>query len=112
MTISELRESGNGVADANGRAVARVQPLRYGEEWRITRMTVQSTSSTLVPTALVYRGSEAASNLIDGTWTGTQDTSETSIRLVSGETLVCVFTGGDVGSQCTFNVFGERVVGS
>jgi len=112
MSITnELRESGNGTADSTGRAVCRVQPMRYGEEWRITRMTVQSTSSTLVPIAKVYRGSEAASNLIDGTWTGTQDTSDTSIRLMSGESLVCVFSGGDVGSQCTFNVFGEVVVG-
>lgn len=85
--------------------------MRYGEEWRITRMTVQSTSSTLVPTARVYRGSEAASNLIDGTFTGNQDSSDTSIRLMSGETLLAVFEGGDVGSQCTLNVFGEKVVG-
>lgn len=108
---NELRESGNGTADANGRAQCTVQPMRYGEEWRITRMTVQSTSTTLTPTANVYRGSEAASNLIDGTWTGTRDSSDTSIRLMSGEALVCVFEGGDVGSQCTFNVFGEVVVG-
>lgn len=110
MANDELRESGSGTADANGRAVTRVQPMRYGEEWRVTRMTVQSTSTTLVPTAKVYRGSEAASNLIDGTWTGTQDVSELSVRLMSGEALVCVFTGGDVGSVCTFNVFGEKVM--
>lgn len=108
--MNELRESGSGTADSAGRAVCRVQPMRYGEEWRITRMTVQSTSATLVPTAKVYRGSEAASNLVDGTFTGTQDTSDTSIRLMSGEALVCVFEAGDVGSRCTFNVFGEKVV--
>lgn len=110
MTV-ELRESGSATAGSDGRAVCRVQPMRYGEEWRITRMTVQSTSSTLVPVAKVYRGSEAASNLVDGSYTGTQDTSETSIRLMSGEALVCVFEGGDAGSQCTFNVFGEKVGG-
>lgn len=103
-----LFETDTGVADANGRAVARVQPLRAFETWDIRRMAVSSTSSTLVPTARIYRGSENPSMLVDGTHTGTLDQSDTQLSLANGEALICVWEGADVGSQCTFTVQGDK----
>lgn len=108
MTIGTLQDTANGNADANGRVELTLQPLRYGETWHVTRMTVQSSSSTLVPTAKVYQNSAEPSNLADGTYTGTFDTSTTSITLHNGERLLCVFEGADPGARCTFNIFGER----
>lgn len=103
-----LFESNTGVADASGRAVARVQPLRAFEKWNITRLAVSSTSSILVPTARIYRGSETPSRLVDGTHTGTLDQSDTHLDLANGEALICVWEGADVGSQCTFTVEGTK----
>lgn len=107
MTVP-LFESNTGIADANGRAIARVQPLRAFERWDVTRMAVSSTSSTLVPTARIYRGSENPTMLVDGTYTGTLDQSDTQLALENGEALLCVWSGADVGSSCTFTVQGSK----
>lgn len=108
MSNVPLFESSTGVADANGRAVARVQPLRAFEQWDIRRYAVSSTSSVLVPTARLYRGSETPSMLVDGTYTGTLDQSDTQLTLANGEALICVWEGADVGAQCVFTVQGSK----
>lgn len=107
MTLP-LFESNTGIANAAGRAVARVQPLRAFETWDITRLAVSSTSSVLVPTARIYRGAETPSMLVDGTHTGNLDQSDTQLALANGEALICVWSGADVGSQCVFTVQGSK----
>lgn len=104
---NELFQSADGTADANGRAVATLQPLRAFENWRVRRMTVQSTSSTLVPTCKIYRGAESPSRLVDGTYTGTLDHTDTDLPLHNGESLIAVWEGGDVGSICTLSIEGD-----
>lgn len=103
----DLFESASAVADANGVARATLQPLRAFERWRVRRMTVQSTSSTLVPTCKVYRGAESANRLIDGTHTGTLDHSDTDLPMQNGESIIAVWEGADVGAQCTFSIEGD-----
>ena len=107
----ELTESGRATADATGRAVASVQALRAFEYWSVTRMTVENTSITNVPTCKVYRGSIAPTNLVDGTYTGTFDVSDLSnpITVQNGAALIAEWTGCDVGSQSTFTVGGSRL---
>lgn len=107
----ELREPGRATADATGRAVATVQPLRAFEYWSVQRLTVENTSSVNVPLCKVYRGSIAPTNLVDGTYTGTFDVSElsTPLTIQNGELLLAEWTGCDVGSQCTFTVTGSRL---
>lgn len=103
----ELHVSADGTADANGRAEATLQPLRAFERWRVRRMTVQSTSSTLVPTCKVYRGAVSPSRLIDGTYTGTLDHTDTDIAMQNGERLIAVWEGADVGAVCTLSIEGD-----
>lgn len=104
---NELFESADGTADANGRAEATLQPLRAFETWHVKRMTVQSTSSTLVPTCKVYRGAVSASRLIDGTYTGTLDHTDTDLSMHNGERLIAVWEGADVGAICTLSIEGD-----
>lgn len=104
---NELFESADGTADANGRAEATLQPLRAFETWKVKRLTVQSTSSTLVPTCRVYRGAVSPSRLIDGTYTGTLDHTDTDISMHNGERLIAVWEGADVASVCTLSIEGD-----
>lgn len=106
----ELRENVTVTADAAGRAVATLQPLRAFESWRIRGITVASTSTTSIPEARVYRGSESPSSLVDGTFTGTLDHSSVTVELHNGERLICVWSGVDVGAQCSLTIQGERVI--
>jgi len=111
-----LRQSLSAPVPANGQARVTLQPLRAFEVWEITRMTVTNTSTVLVPTCRVYRGSVTPSAIVDGTFTGTMDTSAVSMRLENGEMLIAVWEGtavgtpgADVGSVCTFTLEGESV---
>ena len=106
--MTELYESASATADATGVARARVQPLRAFEKWTVTRMTVSSTSETLVPSIKVYKGSESPSQRIDGSYDGVLNQSETNIDLPNGVALIAVWEGSDVGATCTFTVQGEK----
>jgi hypothetical protein len=88
--------------------------MRAFERWDITRVTVACTSVALVPTCRVYRSSEAPSNLIEGTFSGNQDSSDTAFTLENGEVLIAVWegkvvgtAGADVGSVCTLTIEGK-----
>lgn len=119
MTMSDvLFESGDANVDASGRAKVTLGPLQAFEKWRIKRITIQCTSSTLVPVCRVYRGGETRSRLIDGSHTGTLDHSDTDINLLNGESIVAVWegrevgtSGADVGSVCTLTIEGESTRG-
>lgn len=103
----ELYETGTATALADGTATVRLQPLRAFERWNITRMSVNS-SSTLIPTLKVYRGSINPSSLIDGTYSGALNQSDTNIDLHNGVAIIAVFSGATVGSTCTFTVQGMK----
>lgn len=102
----ELFESAQATVNADGRSECRLQPLRAFETWTVTKMTVQSTSVGQSQ-CRVYRGSESPSRLIEGTYSGNMDSSDTSIQLRNGESLLAVWTKADPGSVCTFTVEGR-----
>lgn len=103
-----LLEGKTATADANGRAEVRLGPYTAFEKWNIRRITVQSTSSVKVPSCKIYRGGEAPTRLVDGTFTGTFDHSDTNLPLSSGEELLAVWENGDAGHVATINVEGDR----
>lgn len=109
MTTTELFTSGDAVADANGRAEVRMQPLTAFERWRVARMTIHSDSSTLVPTLRVYRGGVSNSAMVDNSQTGTLDHSDTNLLLRNGEPLIFEWTGADVGATCTAIIEGDVI---
>lgn len=106
MSEIPLDEAVTAVADALGIARVSIGPLRAFETWHVTSTTLASTSSALIPVAKLYRGAEMPSRLIDGTYTGTLDTTDTVYDLRSGDKALAVFTGCDVGAQCTITVQG------
>lgn len=106
MPKTPLFESASGVAGADGIARVSLGPLRSLETWDVSATTVSSTSSTLIPTCKLYRGGEAPSNLFEGTFSGSLDTTDTPYTLQSGERMLAVFDGCDVGSSCTITMRG------
>lgn len=107
--MTELYESGSGVANAQGKAIVRLQPLRAFEDWHVQRVSIQSTSSTLVPTFKLYKGSETPSSFIGGTFTGNLNSDpQLDLTLMNGESLLGVWEGGDVGSTCTMTITGTK----
>lgn len=108
MSDFPLYESATAIADANGRAVAQIQPMKAFERWRITRTGVQSTSTTKVPTARLYRGSETPSTFMEGSQSGNLDSTDTGYELRTGERILCVWSNNDVSAACTLTIEGSK----
>lgn len=103
-----LHESARATAGADGRAIATLQPLRSFENWQINHITVSSDSVTLKPTAKIYRGVESPHTLENGTYSGSFDVDRAAdMQLLTGQTLLCVWEGCDVGATCVVSVSGE-----
>lgn len=103
----DLFESKAETADANGEAIITLQPLQAFKRWYVRRMTVHSSSTALVPKVLVYRGAITTTRLVDGTFTGTLDHSDTNLRLGNTDALIFHFTNADVGANCVATIEGE-----
>lgn len=107
--MTPLFESASGIAAANGRAVARLQPMRAFETWQIKTITVQSTSTVSIPEARVYKGNETPSAFVDGSVNGSNDSNTTAdVLLQNGESLLVVWTGCDTGARCTVTISGTK----
>lgn len=101
---------GNAVFNSSGVATVQLGPAKYSEKWDVTKLIVSSTSTTK-PQVLVYRGSISPSNLIDGSRSGDQDVSDTTISLIAPEQLIFQWTGGTSGSSVTAGIEGELKYG-
>lgn len=100
--------TGRVVLDATGAGQTTVYPP--GNHDAVVTLSTQSTTTAVkVPTASVYRGTivnQAA--FVEGSYTGSNDSSDTRILLRSGEPLTCAWAGGDVGATAVFTISGEH----
>lgn len=106
--MGRLEESGDVVFDAAGYGVVILQPLRANENWHVTRMSIQASSSVLVPRFVAYRRFIAPSTVIDNTYDGNNNTSNCDEDIFTGEQIIGEWSAGDVGAIGTFIIYGER----
>lgn len=108
-TTRPLYESASIIFDANGQGTVIVGPNVYGTIWNISRVTTTCTSpNTNQVTFTIYRGYISPGMQIGGTYSGQQDSDETSINLKTGDQLVGQWTGGNSGDVGTMTVFGTQ----
>jgi hypothetical protein len=100
----EFSRTAQVVLDASGGGQASIFPP--GMDWVINLSTVSTSTAVKVPTANVYRNFIAQANFVEGSYTGSNDSSDTRIVLHAGEALICVWTGGDPGATAAFRVSG------
>lgn len=97
------------VIDANGEGwIDTVGPAQYGEEWEITATQCLVTGSSSESRLQVYRNGRH--QIVEGTYSGNQDNSDTRFKLRSGERLAYHFTGATAGAIATITVSGSRTV--
>lgn len=91
-------------------ATAYLSPQVYGVSWTIKRVVVYTTSSGVNGSSrfFLYRNNTSPSSILDSTYSGDSDTSETDLLLNTLDTLVAVWTGGDLGTVAQINVTGEQ----
>lgn len=112
MQTVPLFTSAQATANAQGIAIAVLAPYQAFEKWQTQTVSVQSTSTALVPRATHYRGQQAPSRVINGTENGAFDTDpDFKMLLQSGEQFITVWENCDVGAICTVTLTGEKAVG-
>lgn len=109
MGTRQLHDSAQVVLDASGAGSVRLGPGRHGVSWTIRRVSVQTSTATLVPVAKVYRGGIGDAGFISGTFVGSFDSDDgLSEELNNGEYLTVAWTGGDAGATATATWSGEE----
>lgn len=95
--------------DANGEGwINGIGPAQYGEEWDITSTQCLVTGSTAETRLQIFLN--GTTRMVEGTYSGNQDNSNTPFHLRSGEKLYYLFTRGDVGADAAIILSGKRVV--
>jgi hypothetical protein len=106
-----LDDAASTTLSAAGAGTVRIGPNRPATRWRVTNLAVLTSTAVNVPQALVYRGSASPVNLIAGTSTGSQDSTDLDVLLFTGQVLTVVWSGGDVGATATASVYGQLLTG-
>lgn len=94
-------------ADANGNATVQAGPSKANEDWTVTSQHVTNPGPR-VPEVLTYKDFVAQAGFLEGTTRGTQDNSDTSIDLLTGQILIWVWSGCSVGTVCGVTIRGTR----
>lgn len=109
VTEFDLSEEYHVILDANGEGwIESVGPAQYGETWRIVSTQCAVDNSSAESRLRIYRN--GTSRLVEGTYSGNQDNSNTLFDLRSGEKLYYYFSGGDAGADASITLSGSRTV--
>jgi hypothetical protein len=97
--------SGSVVLDATG--AGQVQLFTPGpSDLVVTLQTLSTTTAVKVPTGKIYRNAVTDANFLEGSYTASNDSSDTRIVLYASESLICLWTGGDPGATATYRISG------
>lgn len=104
-----LSESKQITLDGSGNGAVAIGPEISAQVWIPVMMGVQVSTNVKEPMFKFYRGRSAGPlNFINGTSTGSNDATDISgIILHPGETLYCVWTGGDAGAIASVTLIGQ-----
>lgn len=95
--------------DSNGEGwINGIGPTQYGEEWQITSTQCLVTGSASETRLQIFLN--GTTRMVEGTYSGNQDNSNTPFHLRSGEKLYYFFSRGDVGADAAIVLTGKRLV--
>lgn len=100
MSRIPLAASASATVAADGTARCTLSPQTFGVSWEVTR-TVVNSNSILATQFQMFLNNENANSLIDASYSGNQDTSDTVYTLRDTDVLHCLWKGGTVGAACT-----------
>lgn len=107
MTTTQLTSGKSATVAANGTATVTIGPNGV-ETWDVSTIGVQVSTNTLEPIAKVYLNTISPTTFIGGTYTGSNDSSDQSVTLLQGQTLICQWTTADVGATATLSLYGTK----
>ena len=107
MSSQRWRQTAQATVGPDGTATATLAPTGAGYYrstfWSVSTLPAGSSSST----ATIFRNATGPLDVIEGTYSGDQDTSDTVVELEPNESLLCVWTGAQPGATAVFRVEGR-----
>lgn len=108
-TTYALQEEKQAVIAADGTAwINGLGPQVYGERWEISATQTRVTGSTSETRLEIFRN--GTSQIVEGTYSGNQDNSNTPMDLQTGEKLWYKWSNGTPGALVNLTVSGKRYV--
>jgi len=95
---------GQTVLDSSGYGSATISPS--GSDVNVTLTSVSTDTAVKEPVAKTYLNVVGSSGFLEGTYSGSSDSSDTAFTIGQGESLTCVWTGGDAGANATIRITG------
>lgn len=104
-----LQEEHHAILNADGEGwVSGVGPQVYGERWVIEATQTRVENSTAESRLEIFRN--GTTQIVEGTYSGNQDNSNTRMELNTGEKLWFKWTNGTPGAQAIVTLYGRRYV--
>jgi hypothetical protein len=101
------------ISDGAGGTIARAEtgPQVFGTRWEIDSVAISTTSTELVSSIFnMFVGSDSPSGFRGGSYSGDKDVdSSPNIVLQNLDRLICIWTGGTLGSYATAVITGKVV---
>lgn len=104
------------VLDAAGAGQVRIGPMHSAETWAVRRVAVRvapvppATAPVLEPEARVYRGAAVDEMMVDGTYTGSTNSTGVDLQMMPGDVITVAWVYGDPGATATATVSGTKTV--
>lgn len=99
-----FRAAGQVKLDATGTGQVTLAPPGIG--WDVTLVSVTTSTRVKEPVFKLYADAVADASFLQGSFSGSQDASDTPLRVAPGQFLIGVWTGGDAGATATLRVSG------
>lgn len=106
-----LLESAQVTLDGSGNGAIIIGPQYAMQKWIPTGVSCQTTTNVSEPVFKVYHGKSSGAQLLDGTYTGSNDsTTMGNIFIYHGDALYCAWTGGDPGAIASVTISGTMEI--
>lgn len=106
-----LLEQKSVILDGSGNGAVIFQPDYAAQKWLPTGVSCQTTTNVKEPIFKVYHGKSSGAALLDGTYTGSNDsTTFANIIIYPGDGVYCAWTGGDPGAVASATLSGTMEI--
>lgn len=104
---TRLDTGGRVILDAFGNGAIILRPDNAHQRWLVQNTVVRVSSNTLEPQCFVYVGMPTSNQVVDTTYTGSNDTSDSQYEIPYGQFMTVQWLAGDAGAVATVSVKGE-----
>jgi hypothetical protein len=106
-----LLEQNSVILNGAGNGAIIFQPQYTDQKWMPTGVSCQTTTNVKEPIFKIYHGKSAGAALLDGTYTGSNDSTQIqNIIIYPGDGVYCAWTGGDAGAVASATISGTMEI--